>query len=175
MEFFWGFGWDLRHFTSFCLTHVTCYLGVSKNRGTPNLDGLWWKTLFLNGWFGGYKHIFGNTHLIYITTAFVRGKWHSRTQVAVVTGVGNPWLQIPERSHCQWWDHWWGWKDETESRKQFPSPQKTKTAVDTFFVQIETGSRYLMHFAWNECNDMESNWIDNIKFVAVSELILERV
>ena len=78
MEFFGGFGWDLRHFTSFCLTHVTCYLGVSKNRGTLNLDGLWWKTLFFNGWFGGYKPIFGNTHLIYITTVFVTGKWHSR-------------------------------------------------------------------------------------------------
>ena len=32
------------------------YMDVSKNRGTPKMDDLQWKTLSIYGWFGGYHH-----------------------------------------------------------------------------------------------------------------------
>ena len=43
--------------TQFCgLQHQ---MGVSKNRGTPKMDGLsWFQTLWTNGWFGGFSTYF---------------------------------------------------------------------------------------------------------------------
>ena len=69
------------------LMKSSLYMGVSKNREYPKMDGLKWKTLWTNGWFGGKTHYF-RKHL------YLASIHHPPT-----TWVGSSDRRL-----------WWGWK-----------------------------------------------------------------